>query len=369
MGTTASVIPGDSEATRLLTHNTSDVPDRNSTTRSEIRQGQSGDTGYSSPQDMEPSLSSSKDGILVTDPVVSSGQQKSSSDHICQAQRSEGHSSREENEVAMKDAGANGVVVEENDATASSTSSSAGASDIEDRPHRPRREKRRSRTAVETEAVTDPSHPNLVVMSERTPSPPEEPSKPCVSQQAAEPREDEVEENDTGPGPESISTLADAATCTKRHDPCRRNRCGSRQKGESPVTSGLAMETSTSTSSDADRDKLTLLREYMPYFGSGDTGRDNMVKSILSSVDSQELAEECDEYKNTLLILACQYRCHGLVRLILARGDQAVNVNAVNSAGACALHFSCYKDSICAQSAELLLERGAMPEVVESTYG
>ncbi|CAN0575761.1 unnamed protein product, partial [Ectocarpus sp. 12 AP-2014] len=76
-----------------------------------------------------------------------------------------------------------------------------------------------------------------------------------------------------------------------------------------------------------------------------------------------------DDYGNTLLILACQYRCKALVPLILAKGGGAIDVDAVNSEGACALHFACYKDSVCAQTAVLLLERGAEPEVVEKTYG
>ncbi|CAM9615075.1 unnamed protein product, partial [Hapterophycus canaliculatus] len=76
-----------------------------------------------------------------------------------------------------------------------------------------------------------------------------------------------------------------------------------------------------------------------------------------------------DDYGNTLLILACQYRCKALVPLILARGGGAIDVDAINSEGACALHFACYKDSVCAETAVLLLERGAAPEVVENTYG
>ena len=116
-------------------------------------------------------------------------------------------------------------------------------------------------------------------------------------------------------------------------------------------------------------DKLKLLLEFIPYFGLGDVTRDNMVRSILSVADAKELAGDRDEYDNTLLILACQYRCRGLVPLILARGEGAIDVDAVNSAGACALHFACYKDSICSETVLLLLERGANPEVVENTYG
>lgn len=92
------------------------------------------------------------------------------------------------------------------------------------------------------------------------------------------------------------------------------------------------------------------------------------MRSILSAADAEELVGR-DDYGNTLLILACQYRCKALVPLILARGGGAIDVDAVNSEGACALHFACYKDSVCAETAVLLLERGAEPEVVEKSYG
>lgn len=92
------------------------------------------------------------------------------------------------------------------------------------------------------------------------------------------------------------------------------------------------------------------------------------VRSILSAADAEELVGR-DDYGNTLLILACQYRQKALVPLILARSGGAIDVNAVNLEGACALHFACYKDSVCAETALLLLERGAEPEVVEKTYG
>lgn len=129
------------------------------------------------------------------------------------------------------------------------------------------------------------------------------------------------------------------------------------------------VELSDATSELGTKDKLKVLLEFIPYYGLGDTSRDNMVRSILSAADPGELAGECDEYDNTLLIRACQYKCRGLVPIILARGEGAIDVNAVNAAGACALHFACYKDSICVESAVLLLERGAKPEVVENTYG
>lgn len=92
------------------------------------------------------------------------------------------------------------------------------------------------------------------------------------------------------------------------------------------------------------------------------------VRSILSAADAEELVGR-DAYGNTLLTLACQYRHKALVPLILAKSGGAIDVDATNSEGACALHFACYKDSVCAETALLLLERGAEPEVIENTYG
>ena len=92
------------------------------------------------------------------------------------------------------------------------------------------------------------------------------------------------------------------------------------------------------------------------------------MRSILSAADAAELVGR-DAYGNTLLILACQYRLKALVPLILARGGGAIDVDATNAEGACALHFACYKDSVCTETAMLLLERGAAPERVENTYG
>lgn len=92
------------------------------------------------------------------------------------------------------------------------------------------------------------------------------------------------------------------------------------------------------------------------------------VRSILSAADAEELVGR-DDYGNTLLILACQYRHKALVPIILARSGGALDLDAVNSEGACALHFACYKDSVCAEIAFLLLDRGAKPEVVENTHG
>lgn len=116
-------------------------------------------------------------------------------------------------------------------------------------------------------------------------------------------------------------------------------------------------------------DRLQLVFEAIPFFGQGDSDRDNIVRTILHAADPQDIAEKRDEYGNSLLILACQYRCDGLVPIILARSDGMIDVNATNAAGVRALHFACHKDSICIESAALLLKHGATTEAAESTYG
>lgn len=177
---------------------------------------------------------------------------------------------------------------------------------------------------------------------------------------------------------DSDNTLRTAASIGKfvaksekrRHHRHRRGH-RNRSKGVKEASAGSEDDNHADGASDAlgQADKLKLLLEFIPYYGTGDTSGDNMVRSILSAADPQELAGDRDEYENTLLILACQYRCKGLVPIILARGGGAIDVNAVNSSGACALHFTCYKDSICVETTMLLLEHGAQPEVVENTYG
>ncbi|CAM9589921.1 unnamed protein product, partial [Discosporangium mesarthrocarpum] len=125
---------------------------------------------------------------------------------------------------------------------------------------------------------------------------------------------------------------------------------------------------SDATSSPEQQDKLKVLLEFIPYFGQGDAAQDNIVRAILSNAVSGELSGR-DEYGNTLLILACQYHCESLVPIVLNRGEGSIDLDATNSAGACALHFACYKDSLSPETAILLLRRGVRAEVVENTYG
>lgn len=55
-----------------------------------------------------------------------------------------------------------------------------------------------------------------------------------------------------------------------------------------------------------------------------------------------------------------------LVEPILAKG---ANPTAVNGVGICALHYTCYAESLSFDAAEALLWRGADPSAAETTYG
>jgi hypothetical protein len=112
-------------------------------------------------------------------------------------------------------------------------------------------------------------------------------------------------------------------------------------------------------------DAVELLFQFIPYYGQGDASNDSIVRSTLSSLSVEDI-DKVDAYGNTLLLLACQYRCEPLVRIILNKG---ADPNALNSAGASCLHFACYKESMSKNIAKLLLQNGANPEISETTFG
>lgn len=116
---------------------------------------------------------------------------------------------------------------------------------------------------------------------------------------------------------------------------------------------------------DDDENPTQLLQQYIPYYGQGDPANDNIVRATLSSLSIQDIDSQ-DEYGNTLLLLACQYRCEDLVRIMLKKGSDS---NAINSSGACCLHFACYSESFSYNIAKILLQNGSNPEVCETSYG
>jgi hypothetical protein len=120
-----------------------------------------------------------------------------------------------------------------------------------------------------------------------------------------------------------------------------------------------------SSGSESDVEPVDVLLQFIPYYGQGDPANDSIVRSTLSSLSVEDIDSQ-DEYGNTLLLLACQYRCEDLVRIMLNKGADA---NAVNTSGACCLHFACYRESASIGVAKILLKNGANPDVAESTFG
>ena len=110
---------------------------------------------------------------------------------------------------------------------------------------------------------------------------------------------------------------------------------------------------------------VAILLQYIPYYGQGDPSNDSIVRATLSGLSIDEVDSK-DEYGNTLLLLACQYNCEDLVRILLQKG---ADPNAINSSGACCLHFACYKESSSINTARVLLQNGANPEITELSYG
>ena len=114
-----------------------------------------------------------------------------------------------------------------------------------------------------------------------------------------------------------------------------------------------------------DLNPVDLLFQFIPYYGQGDDANDSIVRGTLAGRPMEQVDTK-DEYGNTLLLLACQYSCEDLVRIMLKKG---ADPNALNSSGACCLHFACYKESASRGVAKALLSNGAVPEMKETTYG
>lgn len=114
-----------------------------------------------------------------------------------------------------------------------------------------------------------------------------------------------------------------------------------------------------------DIEPIEVLLQFIPYYGQGDGSNDSIVRATLTALSVEDIDSK-DEYGNTLLLLACQYRCEDLVRMMISKG---ADPNAVNSSGACCLHFACYRESASFQVAKVLLQNGANPDVAESTFG
>jgi hypothetical protein len=114
-----------------------------------------------------------------------------------------------------------------------------------------------------------------------------------------------------------------------------------------------------------DDSPMQVLLEFIPYYGKDDPANDALVRSALSSLSIADI-DGRDVEGNTLLLLACQFGCEDLVRMMLLKG---ADPNAQNAHGVGCLHFACYRESASVNIAKLLLKHGAHPEIQEATYG
>jgi trimeric autotransporter adhesin len=110
-----------------------------------------------------------------------------------------------------------------------------------------------------------------------------------------------------------------------------------------------------------------LLFDFIPYYGKGDFSTDASVRDMLQAASESDLCTVEEEGGNTLLLWAAMYGASELVSAILER--QCADVNAVNTAGAAALHYACYGDTLDEESAVALLDAGAKPDAIERTHG
>ena len=132
-----------------------------------------------------------------------------------------------------------------------------------------------------------------------------------------------------------------------------------------PANESKEKKTEEDGDSEEDIEPVDVLLQFIPYYGQGDPSNDSIVRATLSALSVEDIDSK-DEYGNTLLLLACQYRCEDLVRIMLNKG---ADPNAVNSSGACCLHFACYRESASYTVAKVLLQNGANPDVAETTFG
>lgn len=137
-----------------------------------------------------------------------------------------------------------------------------------------------------------------------------------------------------------------------------------------PDTSSTEKGASTNPNSpvpeeEEEESPVQILLQFIPYYGQGDPANDSLVRSTLTGLSSEDI-DSRDQYDNTCLLLACQYKCEDLVRIMLNKG---ADPNAVNDSGACCLHFACYSGSASKSIAKLLLQNGANPDTTESSYG
>ena len=175
-----------------------------------------------------------------------------------------------------------------------------------------------------------------------------------------------------GPPPESAVSRSAPAAVTKTYTetPVAPTTINSPPAVQPKVNPANVVQSYNGHETDTDQEgedinPIDILFQFIPYYGQGDPANDSIVRSTLSGLAVEDIDTK-DEYGNTLLLLACQYRCEDLARIILNKG---ADPNSLNSSGACSLHFTCYRESASRSLAKVLLQNGANPEIAEYSYG
>lgn len=137
-----------------------------------------------------------------------------------------------------------------------------------------------------------------------------------------------------------------------------------RTNGHSSSRNGTG-ERPASSDGFKNEETVNILFELIPYYKKGDESTDAIVRAAIQNLAPHEI-DSCDPHGNTLLLVAAQYVIEEFVRILLLKG---ADPNCVNHAGACALHFSCYRETQSKVITEMLLSAGADPNVAETTYG
>lgn len=150
------------------------------------------------------------------------------------------------------------------------------------------------------------------------------------------------------------------------------NGYGARRTSNGSGLTDLTLTLPTSDDNDDDDDGagddlnlVEVIQQLLPYYGQGNSSNDSNLRAALSGLSIEDIDSK-DLYGNTLLILACCYRCDDLVRIMLSKG---ADPSAVNNSGTCCLHFACHKESSSIAIAKALLSNGADPDVHEMQYG
>ena len=111
---------------------------------------------------------------------------------------------------------------------------------------------------------------------------------------------------------------------------------------------------------------VEILHEIVPFYGQGDDKSDAVVRDTIQRLPQHALDYPDAESGSTTLIFACQCGAEDLVEILISKG---CGVNARNSNGVAPLHCACYSDSLSPAIAKLLVDNGAVAEIIEDQFG